>query len=46
MRSGQEASVNQAHNPHAADALAAELAVQSVKTWCVLGMLKDKDNAL
>jgi dihydrofolate synthase/folylpolyglutamate synthase len=34
-----------AHNPHAAEALAGELAAQSVKTWCVLGMLKDKDNA-
>jgi dihydrofolate synthase/folylpolyglutamate synthase len=34
-----------AHNPHAAEALAGELAAQPVKTWCVLGMLKDKDNA-
>ena len=34
-----------AHNPHAAEALASELAARPVKTWCVLGMLKDKDNA-
>ena len=34
-----------AHNPHAAEALVRDLAARSVKTWCVLGMLKDKDNA-
>jgi dihydrofolate synthase/folylpolyglutamate synthase len=34
-----------AHNPHAAIALADELAAMPTRAWCVLGMLKDKDNA-
>ncbi|MGA1561828.1 MAG: bifunctional tetrahydrofolate synthase/dihydrofolate synthase [Gammaproteobacteria bacterium] len=34
-----------AHNPHAAIALADELAAMPARAWCVLGMLKDKDNA-
>ncbi len=33
------------HNPQAARGLAEELRVQSGATWCVLGMLRDKDNA-
>jgi len=43
---GRELILDVAHNPHAAAYLVQRLAPTTGKTWCVLGMLQDKDHAL
>ncbi|MEH6823144.1 MAG: bifunctional tetrahydrofolate synthase/dihydrofolate synthase [Motiliproteus sp.] len=45
-RDGRELVLDVAHNPHAAAYLARCLPSIGGKTWCVLGMLQDKDRAL
>ncbi len=45
-RDGRELILDVAHNPHAAAYLVRRLAPTTAKTWCVLGMLQDKDRAL
>tara|TARA_R110002167_G_scaffold22064_2_gene79289 strand:+ start:5003 stop:6274 length:1272 start_codon:yes stop_codon:yes gene_type:complete len=45
-RGGRELILDVAHNPHAAAYLVNRLPAIEGDTWCVLGMLEDKDRAL